>query len=46
MIKKKPDPCKYNLGVNRDGSCTKAKCKTCGWNPAIEKLRKEKLNGR
>lgn len=30
-------PCKYNEGV----SCTNHKCNTCGWNPEVEKIRKE-----
>lgn len=31
--------CPHNDGV----LCGKPKCKTCGWNPDVEKRRKEKL---
>ena len=33
--------CKYNEGV----MCSVQKCNICGWNPEVEKARKEKLNG-
>ncbi len=33
--------CKYNDGV----LCANHKCDRCGWNPVVEKARKEKLNG-
>lgn len=33
------NPCKYNIGV----SCSERECKHCGWNPAVEQERKEKL---
>ena len=33
--------CQYNDGV----LCEKQKCENCGWNPEVEKARKEKLNG-
>ena len=33
--------CKYNDGV----LCANPKCEKCGWNPIVEKKRKEKLNG-
>ncbi len=32
-------PCKFNEGV----ICDKVKCRSCGWNPVVEKRRKEKL---
>lgn len=32
-------PCQYNDGV----ICDRQKCSTCGWNPKVEKRRKEKL---
>lgn len=32
-------PCKFNESV----LCDRQKCSTCGWNPEVEKRRKEKL---
>ena len=29
--------CKYNEGVD----CTRQSCHNCGWNPEVEKIRKE-----
>ena len=34
-------PCKYNYGV----SCFDQKCEGCGWNPDVQKARKEKIYG-
>lgn len=34
--------CKYKEGVD----CLKEKCDKCGWNPEVEKRRKETLYGR
>lgn len=34
--------CKYNEGVD----CLNEKCDKCGWNPEVEKRRKETLYGR
>ena len=31
--------CKYNDGV----VCDKQNCQNCGWNPEVEKMRKEQL---
>lgn len=34
-----PGKCKYNQSID----CTeKTNCKKCGWNPAVEKIRKKK----
>ncbi len=33
--------CKYNSGV----TCANEKCDKCGWNPAVEELRKAKQGG-
>ena len=32
-------PCEYNAGV----ACTEQKCNDCGWNPAVENMRKVRL---
>lgn len=37
----KPGDCLYNVGVNCGNH---ANCDKCGWNPAVEKARKEKLD--
>lgn len=41
QVKKKLPRCAYNLGVG----CDKANCHcgTCGWNPEVERKRKEKI---
>ena len=39
--KPKEAECKYNDGV----LCARRKCEKCGWNPEVEKARKEKLSG-
>ena len=40
-IKPTESECKYNSGV----LCACKKCDKCGWNPKVEKARKEKLYG-
>ena len=37
--KREEKPCLYNEGV----ACSAQKCSKCGWNPEVEKKRKEKL---
>ena len=41
IIKKKLPKCQYNNGVG----CARndRKCATCGWNPEVAKIRKEKI---
>ena len=40
-IKPQESECQYNNGV----LCACQRCATCGWNPKVEKARKEKIYG-
>lgn len=37
--KKAQPSCEYNKGV----SCSKQECDRCGWNPSVERMRKEDM---